>query len=98
LQDALDFFVCAPVDFVAVLAKAIQKPADFFRHACHGEKLVRLVDVFACRAGAPTAKPVDQMPGLIRRDTAGQAARVLGTVDQRGALCVLRFCCAVEVL
>jgi hypothetical protein len=25
LQDALDFFVCAPVDFVAVLAKAIQR-------------------------------------------------------------------------
>jgi hypothetical protein len=56
---ALDLFVCAPVDRVEVLTKTVQKPADFFRDACHGEKLVRRVDIFAGRAGAPAAEPVN---------------------------------------
>jgi hypothetical protein len=59
LLNALNLFVCAPVDLVEVLTEAIQKPADFLRHACHGEKLVRRVDVLACRVGTPATEPVN---------------------------------------
>jgi hypothetical protein len=59
LLNALNLFVGSPVDLVEVLAKPIEKPADFFRHARHGEKLIGLADVLACCTGAPAAKPVD---------------------------------------
>jgi hypothetical protein len=94
----LDLFVGAPVDLVEVLAKAVQKPADLFRDARHGEKLVRRVHVLARRAGAPAAKPVDEVPGLIRRDASRQTVQLLGRIDQLGTLCVLRLCRAVEAL
>jgi hypothetical protein len=90
--------MCALVDFVKVLAKAVQKPPDFLRDACHSKKLVRLVDILAGCAGAPAAKPVDQVPRLVRPDTTSQVAQFLGAVDQLGTLCVLCLCCAVEVL
>jgi hypothetical protein len=86
LLDALDLLVCALVDLVEILAKAMQKPADLFRHARHGEKLVRRLDVLARCAGAPTAEPVDEVTRLIGRDAAGQAAQILGGVDQLGTL------------
>jgi hypothetical protein len=98
LLNAPNLFVRLSVDLVKVLAKAIQQPADFFRHACHREKLVRRVDIFTCCASAPAAEPVDEMPGLIRGDAAGQAAQVLGAVDQLDTLCMLRICRAVETL
>jgi hypothetical protein len=98
LLDALDLYVGALVDFIQVLAKAVQKPADFFRDTCHGEEFVRLANVFARNAGAPAVEPVYEVPGLIRGDAASQAAQFLGAVDQLGALGVLCLCCAVEVL
>jgi hypothetical protein len=51
LLNSLDIFVCPAVDVVEVLAQAVQQPADFFRHACHGEILVRAVDILARTAG-----------------------------------------------
>jgi hypothetical protein len=81
LLNALDLLVRPVVDLVEVLASAVQEPADLFRHACHGEILVRRVDIRARCAGAPAAEPVDEVPGLIRRDAAGQAAQILGRVD-----------------
>jgi hypothetical protein len=98
LLDALDLFVGALVDLVEVLAKAVQKPADLFRDARHGEKLVRRVHVLACRAGAPAAESVYEVPGLIRRDAARQTAQLLSRIDQLGTLCVLRLCRAMEIL
>jgi hypothetical protein len=59
LLNALNLFVCAPVDLVEVLAKPIQKPTDLFGDARHREKLVRLADVLTGRVGAPATKPVD---------------------------------------
>jgi hypothetical protein len=59
LLNALNLFVCAPVDLVEVLTKPIQKPADFFRDACHAEKLIGLADVVAGCTRAPATKTVD---------------------------------------
>jgi hypothetical protein len=59
LLNALNLFVCAPVDLVEVLTKPIQKPADFFRDARHGEKLIGVADVLTGCTGAPATKPVN---------------------------------------
>jgi hypothetical protein len=98
LLNALYLFVCSPVDLIEVLAKAVQKPADFFRNAGHGEKLVRRVDVLTGGAGAPATEPVDKVPGLVRRHTTRQAAQLLSAVNQLGALCVLCIGRAVKAL
>jgi hypothetical protein len=59
LLNALNLFVCPPVNLVEVLAKAIQKPTDLFGDARHGKKLVCRVDVLTGSVGAPAAEPVD---------------------------------------
>jgi hypothetical protein len=96
--DLLDLFVCPQIDLVEILAEAIEEPANFFGHACHGEKLVCLADVLGRCAVAPAAKSVDEMPGLICRDAACKLAQFLGAIDELSTFEVLRLCCAVKVL
>jgi hypothetical protein len=78
----LDLFVCPQVDLVEVLTEAVEQPANFFRHPCHGEKLVRRIGILTRCGSAPAAKPVDKVPGLICRNTARQPAQFVDTIDQ----------------
>jgi hypothetical protein len=98
LLDLLDLFVSVPIDLVEILTKPIQKSTNLFRHPCHAEELVRIVDVLPSSPCAPAAEAVNKLPGLVCSDIARHLSQLLGAINQLSALRMLCLCCAVETL